>query len=70
VRDVASDGSRPLDKYLDSFDEIRAIQEFIIGRAREVNVAVIENENMDRAVAELMELVFSEVEKVQDDEAE
>jgi hypothetical protein len=31
---------------------------------------VIENENMDRAVAQLMELVFTEVEKVQDDEAD
>ena len=70
VRDVASDGSRRMDKYLDAFDEIRGIQEFIVGRARDVGVAVIENENMDRAVADLMELVFTEVEKVQDDEAD
>jgi 2-phosphoglycerate kinase len=59
-----------MDKYLSSFDEIRLIQEFIVDRAREVGVAVIENENMDKAVAELMELVFTEVEKVQDDEAD
>ncbi len=70
VRDVASDGSRKMDKYLSSFEEIRQIQEFIVRRAREVDVAVIENENMDRAVAELMELVFTEVERVQVDEAE
>ena len=31
---------------------------------------MIENDNMDSAVAELMELVFTEVEKVQDDEAD
>ena len=70
VRDVASDGSRKMDKYLSSFEEIRQIQEFIVRRAREVDVAVIENENMDRAVAELMELVFTEVERVQVDQAE
>ena len=70
VRDVASDGTRRMDKYLSSFDEIRQIQEFIVGRADEVGVAVIENESMDTAVGELMELVFSEVEKVQDGEAD
>jgi 2-phosphoglycerate kinase len=65
VRDFASDGSRRMDKYLEGFDEIRSIQEFIVERAREVGVAVIENESMDKSVAELMELVFAEVEKVQ-----
>jgi 2-phosphoglycerate kinase len=55
-----------MDKYLSSFDEIRAIQEFIVRRARDVGVAVIENESMDRAVGELMELVFSEVERMQE----
>jgi 2-phosphoglycerate kinase len=70
VRDVASDGTRSLDKYLSSFDEIREIQELIVGRARDVGVAVIENESMERAVAELMDLVFTEVEKVQVDEAD
>jgi 2-phosphoglycerate kinase len=70
VRDVASDGTRSLDKYLSSFDEIREIQEFIVRRARDVGVAVIENESMERSVADLMELVFTEVEKVQVDEAE
>jgi 2-phosphoglycerate kinase len=59
-----------MDKYLSSFEEIRQIQEFIVRRAREVDVAVIENENMDTAVPELMELVFTEVERVQVDEAE
>jgi 2-phosphoglycerate kinase len=65
VRDVASDGTRSLDKYLAGFDEIRAIQELLVERARDVGVAVIENENMESATAELMELVFAEVEKVE-----
>jgi 2-phosphoglycerate kinase len=65
VRDVASDGTRSLDKYLAGFDEIREIQEFLVERARDVGVAVIENENIESATAELMELVFAEVEKVE-----
>jgi 2-phosphoglycerate kinase len=65
VRDAASEGMRRLDKYLEGFDDIRAIQEFIVERARESGVAVIENENMEAAVGEVMELVFAEVEEVQ-----
>ena len=67
VRDVASDGVRRLDKYLEGFDDIRAIQEFIVSRARESSVAVIENDNIESAVADVMELVFAEVERVQGD---
>lgn len=65
VRDVASEGVRRLDKYLEGFADIRAIQEFIVERARESGVAVIENENMETAIGEVMELVFAEVEQVQ-----
>jgi 2-phosphoglycerate kinase len=65
VRDAASDGVRRLDKYLARFDDIRSIQEFIVGRAREAGVAVIENDDRERAVKELMELVFAEAERIQ-----
>jgi 2-phosphoglycerate kinase len=66
VRDAASEGMRRLDKYLEGFEDIRAIQEFIVERARESGVAVIENENMESAIGEVMELVFAEVERVQE----
>jgi 2-phosphoglycerate kinase len=66
VRDAASEGMRRLDKYLQGFEDIRAIQEFIVERARESGVAVIENENMESAIGEVMELVFAEVERVQE----
>lgn len=65
VRNATSEGGRGLDKYLRGFDEIRAIQDFIVARAREAGVAVIENVSMERAVGELMELVFAEVERVE-----
>src|SRR6266480_2172767 len=35
VRDIASSGMRRLDRYLERFDDIRAIQDFIVERARE-----------------------------------
>jgi 2-phosphoglycerate kinase len=70
VRDVASDGVRALDKYLEGLEDIRAIQDFIVGRAREAEVAVIENANIESAVAEVMDLVFAEVERVQSDGAD
>ena len=34
VRDAATDGLRPVDKYLDAIDDIRRIQNFIVDQAR------------------------------------
>jgi 2-phosphoglycerate kinase len=65
VRDIASSGLRRLDRYLEHLDDIRAIQDFIVQRAREAGVAVIENDNMEQATGAVMELVFDEVERVQ-----
>ena len=71
VRDVASDGTRSLDKYLEPLRRDPADSGVTSSaRARDVGVAVIENVNMDSAVAELMELVFTEAEQLQDDEAD
>jgi 2-phosphoglycerate kinase len=61
VRDLGSDGKRAQDRYLERFDEIRAIQEFIVERARDHDVAVIENGDPERSIVEVMELVFSSV---------
>jgi len=66
VRDAASDGTRKLDKYLEGFDDIRAIQDFIVERARQAGVAVIENANIDNALGEVMDLVFAEIERMQE----
>jgi 2-phosphoglycerate kinase len=61
VRDAGSEGKRSQDRYLEYFDEIRDIQEFIVGRAREHGVAVVENSDPERSILEVMELVFSSV---------
>ena len=51
-------GARPAQRYLAHFDEIRALQEELVRRARVANVAVIENANVDDALGRLMGLVL------------
>jgi 2-phosphoglycerate kinase len=59
VRDHATEGLRPLDKYLDGMPEIRAIQESLIARAERADVPVIENMGLDAAVGQILDLVLT-----------
>ena len=65
IRDTDSEGVRPYEKYLDSFDDIRLVQAYILGRARKNEVPVIENGNIEDAIAEVMELVLTAAEPLQ-----
>jgi 2-phosphoglycerate kinase len=58
IRDTDSEGVRPYEKYLDCFDDIRLIQNYILGRARKHGVPVVENGNIEAAIGEVMELVL------------
>jgi 2-phosphoglycerate kinase len=53
-------------KYLDRFTEIRRLQEFIVGRAQQEGVAVIENDSANRATAAVAELVLSAAERMKE----
>lgn len=53
-----------LGDYLDSFAEIRRLQDFIVGRAEHEGVAVIENASAERATADVIELVLTAAEEV------
>jgi len=59
IRDAASEGVRPVDKYMASLPEIRKIQSYILERARRSGVPVIENHDMELAVGTVMELVLA-----------
>jgi 2-phosphoglycerate kinase len=59
IRDAASEGVRPYEKYLDSFEDIRLVQSYILDRARKHDVSVVENGNIEEAIAEVMELVLT-----------
>ena len=65
IRDAASGGTRPVDKYMDRLEEIRRIQRLIVSRARRNGVPVIENTSMERAIASVMELVLSSADRLQ-----
>jgi 2-phosphoglycerate kinase len=62
IRDTESEGMRAYEKYLDCFDDIRLVQAYILGRARKNDVPVIENGNIEEAIAEVMELVLAAAE--------
>ena len=64
-RDEGSEGRRGVDRYLEGFDAIRAIQSFIVERAREHGVAVIESSDHGRSILEVMELVLDAAERIQ-----
>ncbi|MBD0280578.1 MAG: hypothetical protein ICV69_00045 [Thermoleophilaceae bacterium] len=55
-------GTRPAERYLASFDEIRGLQGHLVERARVAGVELIDNENVDAALGRLMELVLDAVE--------
>jgi 2-phosphoglycerate kinase len=63
VRDTSSEGLRPVSKYLDAFDDIRLVQEFIVERAADVGVPVVENGNIELSIGTVLELVLSGAER-------
>jgi 2-phosphoglycerate kinase len=65
IRDTDSEGMRPYEKYLECFEDIRLVQEYILGRAQRHEVPVIQNANIEEAVVEVMELVLNAAEPLQ-----
>ena len=58
VRDFATEGLRPLEKYLDALPQIREIQDYLVERARRYDVPVIYNDSLDRAIGYVLDLVL------------
>jgi 2-phosphoglycerate kinase len=58
VRDQATEGLRPLEKYLDSLPQIREIQDYLVERAHRHDVPVIYNDSLDRAIGDVLDLVL------------
>jgi metal-sulfur cluster biosynthetic enzyme/predicted kinase len=54
-------GTRPAERYLSHFEEIRRLQDHLWNRARSEQVAIVDNTNVDDALARLMELVLDAV---------
>ena len=63
IRDAASDGVRPVDRYIAGMPEIRLIQEYVLDRARRHDVPVVENESQSKAISDVMNLVLEQAER-------
>jgi 2-phosphoglycerate kinase len=61
IRDTATDGVRPMSKYLDHLPEIRRIQRYVVERAERHGVPVLQSGGIDQTSMALLELVFDRV---------
>jgi len=64
VRDHATEGLRPLEKYMDGLPEIRRIQDALVERAQRFDVPVIRNATLDQAMGEVLDLVLSTADRL------
>lgn len=64
IRDSASGGTRPHDKYVARLADIRHIQDFLVDEAAKVGVTVIGNRGIEAAIGDVMELVFERAEQL------
>lgn len=64
VRDTATAGLRPLQRYLDGIREIRLVQDAIFDRACRHDVPVVENHSLDQAIGEILDLVLTRAESL------
>jgi 2-phosphoglycerate kinase len=62
-RTVETQGSRPMEKYIRHLDKILIIQDYIEKLAKNENVRIIENYNLDNVVNEVLELLFQRVKR-------
>jgi 2-phosphoglycerate kinase len=65
IRDIASNGMRRLDKYLDRLSDIRYLQDYIVERAEKEGVPVIDNRRREEAIRAVMELVLTAADRLQ-----
>jgi 2-phosphoglycerate kinase len=61
IREAQTDGSRPLDKYRDNFENIRLLGRYIERLSREHGIPVIVSHQLDRTVAETLEHIVDAV---------
>jgi 2-phosphoglycerate kinase len=64
VRDYATEGLRPLEKYLDALPQIREVQDYLVERARRYDVPVIYNDSLDRAIGDVLDLVLRRADSI------
>ncbi len=61
IREVQTDGTRPMEKYRDNFATIRQLGRYIEGLAKDHDIPVIVSHQLDRTVAEVLEHIVDAV---------
>jgi 2-phosphoglycerate kinase len=61
IREVETEGARPFRRYIDNFESIRKIQEYILRLAAEQNVPAFPCYNMDATVSAVLDYVINQV---------
>ena len=61
IREVQTEGMRPFERYRANFDNIRLLGRYVEDLAREHGVPVVYSHQLDRTVAEVLELVVDAV---------
>jgi 2-phosphoglycerate kinase len=64
MRDLQTDGDRPVEHYLQHFDRIRQIQDYLVSQANRRGVPIVEGIFLDTAVQQLTDYTLDVVERV------
>jgi 2-phosphoglycerate kinase len=65
IRDVATEGVRHHDKYIERLDDIRRIQDHIVRRAERTGIPVLRNSGVEATIGSVLELVYASAEQVE-----
>jgi 2-phosphoglycerate kinase len=68
IREVQTEGKRPFERYVASFENIRLLGGYVEELAREHDIPVVYSKHLDRTVAEVLELIVDTV--LREDEAQ
>jgi 2-phosphoglycerate kinase len=52
---------RPPERYLEAFDRIRSLQEYLVDRARQAGIPTIDEGGLEQTIKRVMELVLDAV---------
>lgn len=59
IRELETEGTRPFERYRANFDNIRKIGNFIVRRAQEIGVPVVDSQNLDTTVSIVLEQIIA-----------
>ncbi|HEY5529025.1 MAG TPA: ATP cone domain-containing protein [Thermoleophilia bacterium] len=66
VREQETSGRRAVERYLEGFEEIRKIQEFILERAEAEGTLVVDNVSIDDAVGTVVDALYDLIEETEE----